>query len=934
MQDLSGRQIRDYVLRERLGVGGFAAVYRAYQASVEREVAVKIILPKYANNPDFVRRFETEAQFVARLEHIHIVPLYDYWREPDNAYLVMRWLRGGNLYQSVQRDGPWPLPAATRLVDQIASALAVAHRQGIIHQDITPANVMLDEERNAYLTDFGIARDIIRGEAKTEDSQLYGSPAYMAPERTSRELPMPQTDIYSLGIVLYELITGKLPFDAPTNTTLIAQHMYEPVPPLQIHDPELPFDLNRVILRATAKAPEDRYPDAISMAVDFRQAVGGESGPVAYTAPSAAVPTSEPVGSTPETVMFTQPLAPSNPYKGLRAFEEADAADFFGRDVFTSRLTGRLAGERFLAVVGPSGSGKSSVVKAGLLPNLRQGGLPGSDAWFFAQMVPGAQPFQELETALLSVTFGESVRLIEQLRGSARGLATAVGQILPDTDSEMVLFIDQFEELFTLVEDETERAAFLESLAAAVSQPDSRLRVIITLRADFYDRPLLYATFGQLVRAHTEVVLPLSPDELRGAIIGPANRAGLAPEQDLVAAMVADVVAQPGALPLLQYALTELFEQREDKTLTLAAYRDSGGVLGALARRAEELFTSLNSARQYAVRQLFLRLVNPGGTGEDTRRRIRWAELMAVAGIDRDAMRAVLDAFGQYRLLTFDRDPQTRTPTVEVAHEALIQQWARLQEWLAESRDAIRIQQRLAAATAEWRTAARHPSYLAGGARLAQFETLAASPVLALTEDERAYVTASIGQRERAARLRRWFITALVLLTVLSAGSAAFAANRQRQAEDAREETALERDRAEDARAVAEDERDRADEARQQADDERQNAVEQRQLAEAARDEADRLADIARSRELAALALSNMEQGDQALLLSLEALSVADTFAARNSLLSALESTPHLVAYLHGPTSAVRGVALSPDGTLVAASAADGTILLWDLETR
>ncbi len=157
-EDLSGRAIRGYALGERLGNGGMGAVYRAIQPLVEREVAIKIILPRYANHPDFIRRFEAEAQLVARLEHPHIVPLYDYWREPSVAYLVMRLLRGGSV-QSLLRNGT-ALPPATvlRIVEQIGSALGAAHRAGVVHRDLKPANVLLDEDNNAYLADFGIAK--------------------------------------------------------------------------------------------------------------------------------------------------------------------------------------------------------------------------------------------------------------------------------------------------------------------------------------------------------------------------------------------------------------------------------------------------------------------------------------------------------------------------------------------------------------------------------------------------------------------------------------------------------------------------------------------------------------------------------------------------------------------------------------------------------
>src|SRR5215475_2505060 len=158
MENLSNRVIKGYELRECVGEGGFGAVYRAYQPTIGREVAVKVILPQHANEADFIRRFEVEAQLIARLENPHIVPLYDYWREPDGAFLVMRWLRG-SLRSALQR-GPWTVEATSRLLEQIAAALTVAHREGIIHRDIKPDNILLDEDDNAYLADFGIAKNL------------------------------------------------------------------------------------------------------------------------------------------------------------------------------------------------------------------------------------------------------------------------------------------------------------------------------------------------------------------------------------------------------------------------------------------------------------------------------------------------------------------------------------------------------------------------------------------------------------------------------------------------------------------------------------------------------------------------------------------------------------------------------------------------------
>ena len=320
-----------------------------------------------------------------------------------------------------------------------------------------------------------------------------------------------------------------------------------------------------------------------------------------------------------------------NPYKGLRPFQEVDADDFFGRESLVEQLLMRM-GERdiagrFLAVVGPSGSGKSSVVKAGLIPALRKDALPGSGNWLVSAMTPGKHPLEELETALLKVAINPPSSLLEQLKNDTRGLVRAVKRSLPteggeDDQVEMILVVDQFEEVFTLTEDEAERVHFIDLLCSAVADPGSRLRVVITLRADFYDRPLLYPEFGRLLHTHMETVMPLSDEELSQAIIGPAERVDLSIEPGLVAAIQSDISDQPGFLPLLQYALTESFENREDNELTLAAYQKSGGVTGALARRAETLYEGLDKEEQEITRQVFLRLVTLGEGIEDTRRRM------------------------------------------------------------------------------------------------------------------------------------------------------------------------------------------------------------------------------------------------------------------------------------------------------------------------
>jgi WD40 repeat protein/serine/threonine protein kinase/DNA-binding XRE family transcriptional regulator len=902
-EDLTGRAIRGYALAERIGAGGMGAVYRAIQPNVEREVAVKIILPAYANHPDFIRRFETEAQLVARLEHPHIVPLYDYWREPGVAYLVMRLLRGGNV-QALMQNGPLPLETAYHLLEQICPALHAAHRIGVIHRDLKPANVLLDEDNNAYLADFGIAKNLGNPnlETHTQMDVVMGSPQYMSPEQIRSLSVKPQTDIYCLGVMLYEMLTGSLPFTGPTPFDLIQQHITAPMPPLAARRAGLPAALDEVIGRATAKDAQDRYHDVSSLLDDFRRALDG-----GLTARPVFMP-------SPDEEAETEPI---NPYKGLRAFNEADSEDFFGRESLIQQLLARL-GEggdlsRFLAVVGPSGSGKSSVVGAGLAPAIRQGGLPGSENWFVVDLVPGPHPFEELEAALLRVAINPPESLLAQLKDGDRGLLRAVNRILPSDESvELVLVIDQFEEVFTLVAGEEERALLLSSLVAAVLDERSRVRVILTLRADFTDRPLRYVDFGELVQRRSEFVMALTPDELERAILGPAKRAGLRLEAGLTSAMIREVGDQPGALPLLQYALTELFEKREGRALTKKAYAEIGGALGALGRRAEEVFTSLDEAGQSAARQLFLRLVTLGEGVEDTRRRVLRSELEALATPISNLqflISIVIESFGKHRLLTFDRDPLTRGSTVEVAHEALLREWPRLREWLNESRADVRLQRQLAHAAHEWQNANRDVSFLLMGARLEQFEGWAASTSMALTQDEGTFLEASIAERQK------------------------------REAE----ETARQQRELEAARKLAETEREAATRLRARN---RVIAIAGgialllAVLAGIFGLQSNQNAKQATSRELASAALANLDVDPElSILLALKSIDVSQSanttpvVEAQDALHQAIRLS-RLEFSLAGHSADVTGIAFSPDGRWLATSSADGAARLWDVQSH
>lgn len=922
--ELSGQVIKGYELKELIGKGGFGAVYRAYQATIKREVAMKVILPEFVNHPEFIRRFEAEAQLIAHLEHIHIVPLYDYWRDPAGAFLVMRWLRGGSLRSALEK-GHWPLNDTIQLVEQIGAALAVAHRNGIIHRDLKPDNILLDEEKNAYLADFGIAKDLQNltelGSMQAAEEQqgvMMGSPHYLSPEQIKTDVISPQTDIYSFGILLFEILTGKTPFHGVPISTLITKHLSEPLPPLSEIRPDLPDALNKVIEKATQKNPTDRYSNVLEMAHEFRKALIASDAALSYPLESggaADITELTRLGIiTQVPTLGLDTLEPANPYKGLRAFQEADADDFYGREKFVQRLLERLGkndqSARFISVIGPSGSGKSSVVKAGLIPKLRRDAIPGSSDWFVVEMTPGNQPLQALEGALLKVAVKPPENLAEQLKNDENGLAQAVRQILPVRIGQLVLVIDQFEEAFTQAEHEEEREQFLKLLLNALHDTESRLRIITTLRADFYDRPLLYPEFGELMRESTEVILPLSRGELEKAIIEPAERAGLGLEVGLVTNIVADVEDEPGSLPLLQYALTELFERRDARWLTLQAYKEIGGVSGALARRADELFTMLNEEGQGIARQMFLRLVTVNEGAEDTRRRVQQGELLALQG-DEKVMQDVIDLFGKFRLLTFDRDRATRTPTIEVAHEALIRQWQRLRGWLQDNRENLRVQRRLTASADEWLNAGKEASFLASGTRLDQFEGWAKETDLALTGDEFSYLDASLAERvkQRAAeearkakeaaleRRSRNFLRALaVVLAVATVGALGLSAVALNQSQIAQ-----------------------------------QNAA----TATVAQGEA--VVQAAEARSLAftsgaQLALDN-NNTDLAILLALQANQIGQPDVQTQRTLAEAAYAPGTRRVFSGHSDRVTSVAYSPDGSQAISGSRDNRAILWEVAT-
>jgi basic membrane lipoprotein Med (substrate-binding protein (PBP1-ABC) superfamily)/DNA-binding SARP family transcriptional activator/class 3 adenylate cyclase len=529
-----------------------------------------------------------------------------------------------------------------------------------------------------------------------------------------------------------------------------------------------------------------RHPDALRAYQDFRGLLADELG----LDPSPGLQRLQErillhdPSLRPETGRLEPRTTMRNPYKGLRPFSEEDEEDFFGRGALVHQLLESLArGVPLLAAVGPSGSGKSSAVAAGLIPALRSGAIDGSEDWVIAFMQPGINPSGELVAALLRA-FGPKHSSLERCLAEEHGSPIAAAVHALPVGRRLVLLIDQFEELFTM-DDERSREMFLEELVGAVGGPRSPAQAVICLRADFYDRPLMHAEFARVLIPGVVNVLPMTPPEIEEAVVEPARRTGVEVEPGLLAEMTGDTVHQPGGLPLLQYALTELFEQRAGGALTLKSYRRLGGIRGALSRRADEVFGELDADSREVVVQLFLRLVRIQDRGAPIRRRLPISDLTAL-DLDPVVLSDVLDSFGRSRLLSFDRDATTGNATVEVAHDALLTEWERLAGWIEDHRDDLQRHEGLASAAQAWETAGRDPDFLLTGSRLTDHEEWSRATDMRLTANERAFLDAAFDRRRRQEteeaervhqqrrlerRARRRLVALVAALAILAAGT-------------------------------------------------------------------------------------------------------------------------------------------------------------------
>ncbi|MEV0756503.1 hypothetical protein [Streptosporangium sp. NPDC050280] len=560
------------------------------------------------------------------------------------------------------------------------------------------------------------------------------------------------------------------------------------------------------------------------------------------------------------------------PYLGLVTFDPGDADRFFGRKDLVAELCARLENTSLLAVFGPSGSGKSSLLRAGLLPTLWGGALPGSETWPTLLLTPGEHPLEELAIGLANAMSVSASSLHAGLTAGHANARLDVGQLLEGRprSARAVIVVDQFEEVFTLCGDERERVTFLDWLLAAADGGD-RARVVLGVRADFYARCAEHPPLVAALRDRQLLIGPMDEDDLRQVITGPAARAGLRVDRALVEAILGDCRTEPGALPLLSHALLETWKRRKGDAMTLTGYRAAGGIQGAIAQSAERVYGEFGDGERHLVKNVFLRLTALGEGTEDTRRRVAPDELLS--GPNGTAVATVLTRLTEARLLTVDED------SVQVAHEAVIRSWPRLRGWLAEDREFVRLHRRLTEAAAEWEQHGREDELLYRGMRLTAWD---GRELDRLNDLERAFLEAARAReaRKRAASGRRVRLvligTTVVGVVVCALAVMAFVlADRARHGQE-----------------------------------------------------------LAYSRQLAADARGRLQLDPQlGLLLARRAYEVSHTVEAASVLRQAVvDSRVGFILPVAG--GKVCGAAFSPDGRLLVTGSGDGTVRVWKVNGR
>lgn len=776
-----GGRIAQYEIIRKLGSGGMGVVYLARDNRLGRRVAIKLLR---AREPQFTSRFLVEAQTTARCTHENIVVIHEVGEHQGEPFMVLEYLEGQSL--AALRGTPQPVTRIAEIMASVVRALTRAHQEGIVHRDLKPENIFLTNTGTVKVLDFGIAK-LVHGEVEeapstralsslqtgdilslggsdSRKSMISGTMAYMSPEQWGLNGPIDhRTDIWAVGLILYELLSGTHPLDVIPEALAWVRNLETSFRPLISIAPAIPPELGAVVDTCVRKRKEERYEDASALLRALEPFLPGHlAGPIQLEL---------------------------GPYAGLRAFQEEDATRFFGREREIAALASRVLETPLIAIVGPSGIGKSSLLRAGMLPALKASGEP----WRTLVTRPGRDPMAALARLIApmvspSTSAAEDQKLQNELRGRLIMEPGYFGNVLRlearRLNTKLLLVIDQFEELYTLEAHMLARKAFTSCLTGAADDPTSPLRVATTLRADFLGRIAEDASFMDELSKGLIFLGPPTPDGLRQALTRPAELAGYRFETEImVNEMVNYLEASPGGLPLLQFAAAQLWETRDParKLLTESAYRGLGGVAGALVSHADRVLAKLSPSLKTVCRNLFVQLV----TLERTRAVRRVEELRELVSADgnNDDIDRLLNHLVESRLIV--TQTSDGAASAEIVHESLITNWPTLRRWLDESQeDGVFLDQLLSGAR-QWNNNRRDPGLLWGGDMVTELERFERRykgklPQIATDFAAAVYAVARSGARKRRALYAGGVI---VLLGLLAAAAVALVVIRKSQVE-------------------------------------------------------------------------------------------------------------------------------------------------------
>ena len=832
-----GTRVDQYELIRELGRGGMGQVWAARDTKLGRRVAIKFLITA---DRAVAERFLIEARATAAFSHENIVIIHEAEEINGMPYMVLEYLEGQTLRGVMGAFLSGARLPASRVVElflPVARALDAAHKKAIVHRDLKPENVFVTSAGQVKVLDFGIAKALggagpaasvdhnrtmmnaadMRVDTATKEGALVGTLPYMSPEQMGVDTVDHRSDLWAFGIMMFEALTGRHPIEPLTAPALITNAVTPGVmPSVSMYAPETPRDLAEVVAACLAKNKHERIGTATELVQRLEMQMPHRRGRTLGEGES--------------------------PYPGLAAFQETDADRFFGRERDVARMAARVRELPLTGIVGPSGVGKSSFIRAGVGPALKQSG----ESWDVVTLRPGRQPMAALATVVLRLTTGSGrtttgtgggtdvanhQALAHRLWSEPGFLGALLRERAQQTQRRILLFIDQFEETYTLVPDARERRAFTAALAGVADDAATPLRVVVSMRSDFLDRVQEDPRFMEDLSKGLVFLAPPDRDGLRDALVQPVEMVGHRFESPaMVDDMLNALASTPGALPLLQFAAAKLWDarDREQRLLTEASYRAIGGISGALATHADEVVASMTAAAQKLTQTVFRRLVTP----ERTRAIVEIADLEQLSP-DRAEVARIIDGLVTARLLVVQTRGDAGGGTVEIVHESLIDRWPTLRRWLDEEQEDAAFVAQLAQAAKQWEAKGKPNGLLWRGDAMEEASRWYRAKQREMPPRERAYLEAVFALARRGKRIRRIAtIFAFVVLGTVAAGASVAVVLVQGAKNEANENAAKAQKALADFQI--------ADKAKQDADAKKAAAEQQQKVAEGEKAKAER----------------------------------------------------------------------------------------------